>query len=167
MFKQININELKVNPFNLIGKEWLLISATDGNKCNTMTASWGGLGVIWNKNVATVYIRPQRYTKHFVDSSETFTLSFFDESYKKALTYLGRVSGKDEDKIKNVDFHVVNKDQSVYFEEAKMVLVCKKLYHAPIVSEGFEHEETVNKNYPDRDFHEMYIGEIVEVLVKE
>ena len=63
MFKQININELKVNPFNLIGKEWLLISATDGNKCNTMTASWGGLGVIWNKNVATVYIRPQRYTE--------------------------------------------------------------------------------------------------------
>lgn len=167
MFKQININELKVNPFNLIGKEWLLISATDGNKCNTMTASWGGLGVIWNKNVATVYIRPQRYTKHFVDSSEIFTLSFFDESYKKALTYLGRVSGKDEDKIKNVDFHVINKDQSVYFEEAKMVLVCKKLYHAPIVSEGFEHEETVSKNYPDRDFHEMYIGEIVEVLVKE
>ena len=167
MFKQININELKVNPFNLIGKEWLLISATDGNKCNTMTASWGGLGVIWNKNVATVYIRPQRYTKHFVDSSEIFTLSFFDESYKKALTYLGRVSGKDEDKIKNVDFHVINKDQSVYFEEAKMVLVCKKLYHAPIVREGFEHEETVNKNYHDRDFHEMYIGEIVEVLVKE
>lgn len=65
-----------------------------------MTASWGGVGVLWNKNVATVYIRPQRYTKEFVDGNEKFTLTFFSEQYRNALTYLGRVSGKDGDKIK-------------------------------------------------------------------
>lgn len=166
-FKKIEISELSLNPFQKIGKEWLLISAKNENKVNTMTASWGGLGVIWNKNVATIYIRPQRYTKQFVDHQDTFTLTFFDETYKKELGYLGRVSGKDEDKIANVNFHPIVDNHKVYFEECNMVLVCKKLYHAPICQEGFEDQSLIEKNYPQNDFHEMYIGEIVEVLVKE
>ena len=88
-FKTVHINTLDMNPFTKIGKEWLLITAGTVDNCNTMTASWGGLGFLWNRNVATVYIRPQRYTKLFVDDNDMFTLSFFGRDFRKALTYIG------------------------------------------------------------------------------
>lgn len=89
-----------MKPFEKIGSEWMLISAAKDGKANTMTASWGGIGVLWGKNVATVYIRPQRHTKEFVDAGDTFTISFFGGEHMKELGYLGKVSGKDvPDKI--------------------------------------------------------------------
>ena len=167
-FKKIAVEDLMMNPFTKMGKEWMLITA--GNETtgiNTMTASWGGVGVLWNKNVATAYIRPQRYTKKFVDENDYFTLSFYDLKDQKALAYLGRVSGKDEDKIAHVGFHSIINNNYGYFDEATMVLVCKKLYHAPILASGFVEKDLDQKNYPNKDYHEMYIGEIVEVFVKE
>ena len=99
-FKRIAPEELSVNPFSMIGKEWMLITAGTVSDCNTMTASWGGLGVIWGKPSATVYIRQSRYTKEFVDREERFTISVFDEAYRPALNLCGKVSGRDCDKIK-------------------------------------------------------------------
>ena len=99
-FKRIAPEELRVNPFSMIGKEWMLITAGTVSDCNTMTASWGGLGVIWGKPSATVYIRQSRYTKEFVDREERFTISVFDEAYRPALNLCGKVSGRDCDKIK-------------------------------------------------------------------
>ena len=96
-FKEVKIEELSFNPFTKIGKEWMLITAGNEEKCNTMTASWGGVGVMWGKNAVTAYIRPQRYTKEFVDREEAFTISFYDEKYRKALNLCGTVSGKDTD----------------------------------------------------------------------
>ena len=93
-FKEISAEELQFNPFTKIGKEWMLVTAGDQEKHNTMTASWGGVGVMWGKNVVSVYIRPQRYTKEFVDANELFTLSFYDESYRKALNICGSKSGR-------------------------------------------------------------------------
>ena len=98
-FKEVKPEELTMNPFTKIGKEWLLITAGNEEKCNTMTASWGAMGVMWGKNAVTVYIRPQRYTKEFVDREETFTISVLGEQYRKALSYCGKVTGKDMDKI--------------------------------------------------------------------
>ena len=92
-FKEVKAEELTMNPFTKIGKEWLLITAGNEEKCNTMTASWGAMGVMWGKNAVTVYIRPQRYTKEFVDREDTFTISVLGEEYRKALNYCGRVSG--------------------------------------------------------------------------
>lgn len=167
MLKKIDINKLEVNVFESIGKNWMLVTAgNEDTGSNTLTASWGGLGVLWNKNVATIYIRPQRYTKVFIDNEEYFTLSFFEDDYKKTLGYLGRVSGRDEDKIKKVGLNINYEDNVPYFKEAKLVLICKKLYHAPILEEGFVVEEVSTRNYPEKDFHEMYIGEIVSVLTK-
>ena len=88
-FKEVKAEELQFNPFTKIGKEWMLITAGTEEKYNTMTASWGGVGVIWGKDVVTAYIRPQRYTKEFVDANDTFTISFFPEGYKKALSLCG------------------------------------------------------------------------------
>lgn len=166
-FKEILPENINKNIFSLIGKDWMLISATNGEKTNAMTASWGGAGVMWNKNVVCAVIRPQRYTKEFVDSSDFFTLSFFDESYRETLGYFGRVSGRDEDKIKNTGLTVKNIENGVVgFEEAKMMIVCKKLYASPLAEEGFIDKTLIEKNYKDGDFHVAYIGEIIKVMEK-
>lgn len=99
-FKEVDIKSLTFNPFTKIGSEWMLITAGDQSGYNTMTASWGGLGVLWGKNVATCYIRPQRYTKKFVDANDTFTLSFYGPEHKQALSICGSKSGRDCDKVK-------------------------------------------------------------------
>lgn len=125
-FKEVKAEELQMNPFTKIGKEWMLITAGNEEKCNTMTASWGGVGIMWGKNAVTTYIRPQRYTKEFVDANDTFTISFFDESYRKALNICGSVSGRDKDKIKEAGLTPYFVDGTAAFEEANLILVCKK-----------------------------------------
>ena len=115
--------------FRLIGKEWMLVTAKNKEgKVNTMTASWGGFGVMWGKNVAVTVLRPQRYTKEFIDQTDSFTLSFYDDTFKKDLSYLGSVSGRDEDKISKTRLTPTDANGIPYFEEAKIVLICKKLY---------------------------------------
>ena len=110
-FKKVDVKTLDMKPFEKIGSEWMLISAAKDGKANTMTASWGGIGVLWGKNVATVYIRPQRHTKEFVDAGDTFTISFFGGGHMKELGYLGKVSGKDvPDKIEQSGLHLTEVD---------------------------------------------------------
>ena len=88
------------NAFDKIGKQWMLITASDGEKVNAMTASWGGLGVIWGKKVAYIFVRESRYTKEFIDKEGKFSLCFFEESYKEVISLCGKVSGRETDKIK-------------------------------------------------------------------
>ncbi|MGO3417459.1 MAG: flavin reductase family protein [Pseudolactococcus laudensis] len=165
-FKSVRINTLNMNPFTKIGKEWLLITAGTADNCNTMTASWGGFGFLWNRNVATIYIRPQRYTKTFVDAADTFTLSFFGRDFRKELTYLGHTSGRDENKIANTGLTPYQLENTVGFEEAEMIFVMKKLYQASIDPEKIL-DPTISEHYPEKDYHDMYIAEIVKVYVKE
>ncbi len=165
--KEIPISELNVNPVTLIGKEWMLLTAgTQENGYNTMTCSWGHLGNLWNEPTAVCYVRPQRYTKEFVDREDLYTLCFFP-GYKKELGYLGTVSGRDEDKVAKSGLTPVFEDGCTYFAEAKLVLVCRKLYQAPLKEEYFLDKEVMEKNYPQRDFHDLYIGQIVKVLAAE
>ena len=165
--KKINIAEKSFNPFDLIGQKWMLISAGTEDKWNTMTASWGAMGVMWGKNAVTVYIRPQRYTKEFVDREETFTISVLGEQYRKALSYCGKVTGKDMDKIKEAGLTPYFTDGTTGIEEADMIMVCKKMYHDTIKPECFDETENDSKWYPEKDYHTMYIAEIQKVLVRE
>jgi flavin reductase (DIM6/NTAB) family NADH-FMN oxidoreductase RutF len=169
--KEISYTELNINPMTLIGGEWMLLTAgTREHGYNTMTCSWGHLGAIWGHGggypTSVCYVRPQRYTKEFVDREELYTLCFFDER-KKELAYLGTHSGRDEDKVAKVGFTPAFGEGYTYFEEAKLVLVCRKLYRAPLKEEGFFHPEVVEDNYPNRDFHDLYIGKIEKVLVAD
>lgn len=166
MWKEIKPEEMKDNPFQAIGSDWMLIAAGDEKKANAMTASWGGLGILWNKPVATAYIRPQRFTKGLVDEKEQFTLSFYGEEYRKMLSYMGRVSGADEDKIAGSGLTLAMFDGVPAFEEARMVLVCRKLYAQELEECCFLDSGLVDKNYPEQDFHTMYIAEIQRVYVK-
>ena len=164
--KKMDIKSMEMKPFEKIGSEWMLITAQKDGKVNTMTASWGGLGILWNKPVVTAYIRPQRYTKEFVDNNEVFTLSFFGGEYMKEMGYLGRVSGRDEDKITNAGMHVSYVDGYPTFEEAHQVLVCRKLYQDEIKTENFLDKEVDEKNYPQKDYHTFYIAEIIAAYEK-
>lgn len=166
-FKEVKVEELTFNPFTKIGSEWMLITAGDENGFNTMTASWGGMGVMWSKNVVTTYIRPQRYTKEFVDANETFTVSFYGPEYKKALNLCGTLSGRDCDKVAEAGLTPLFIDGTTAFEEANMIFVCRKLYSDPMPAENFLDKENDQKWYPDKDYHTMYISEVVKVLVAE
>lgn len=165
-FKEILPQNVNNNVFSLIGNEWMLISASNDGKTNAMTASWGGMGVLWNKNVVYCFIRPQRYTKEFIDKSDFFTLSFFDEKYKEMLGYFGKVSGRDEDKIKNAGLTLTECETAPVYKEAKLSFICKKLYCSSLIPDGFIDKSLIDKNYSMGDFHDMYVGEIIKVLEK-
>ena len=165
-FQEIKIKDFTLNPFKL-KNEWMLITAAkpDGS-VNAMTASWGGFGVMWNKEVVFVVIRPQRYTKQFVDTSDSFSLTFFDEEYKKAMAYIGKVSGKDEDKINKVGLTVVKDNDIPYFAEAHTAIFTEKLFVQPLTETSFLDKKIVEQWYPEKDFHFLYIAEITKVLKK-
>lgn len=165
-FKEISPNEITENPFKLIGKDWMLVTAGDKSKFNTMTASWGGVGILWNKPVAFTFIRPQRYTFEFTEQGEYYTLSFFDEKYRQALNFCGTKSGRDYDKVKETGLTPVFSENAPYFGEAKLVLVCKKLYNQFLTEESLNDKALIS-NYANNDWHKMYVGEIEKVLVKE
>jgi len=135
---------------------------------NTMTVSWGMMGTMWNKPVAMVFIRPQRYTKEFVDRADSFTLSFYPKEYKKALGLLGSKSGRDGDKIGESGLTPYFLDDTVAFEEAHTILVCRKLFgDQPLDAAKFVDLKLAPEFYPDQDFHHMYFGEVIKVLTKE
>lgn len=161
---EIALASLSFNPFEKIGKEWMLITSGDENKANTMTASWGGLGVMWGKNVVYIVVRETRYTKEFIDKTENFSLSFLGEEYRSALNYLGTVSGRDENKIDKAGLHLSYKDGVPYLSEGSLVLTCKKLSATPISPDQFLDDSIEEKWYKDGNFHTLYIGEITNVL---
>jgi len=170
-FIETNPNDLPDNVFQSIGQEWMLITVGDKNQYNTMTASWGGWGILWNRKVCFCVIRPQRFTYEFMERSDAFSLSFFDASYRAVLDYCGTHSGRKVDKAREcglTPFEVEvagAKTNAVSFKEARLVLTCKKLYFHDLDPAHFI-DPTIANVYPSRDYHRMYIGEIVSCLVQ-
>lgn len=158
--------ELSENIFSLFEKDWALLSAGSKDACNTMTVSWGAAGILWGKPIAFCFVRPQRYTYEFMEQNEGFTLSFFPQAYRDALSYCGSHSGRDGDKIKATGLTALDTPSGVAFEEAKIVLCCKKIYFDDFKPEHFLAPE-IMKNYPQSDYHRFYIGEIVSCLEKK
>lgn len=171
--KEIPLAELKIDPFTVFGEDWMALTA--GNQSsgfNTMTVAWGQFGSLWERGLHTnslptisCYVRPSRHTKAFMDHEEYFTLSHFPKEYKKALGYLGSHSGRDGDKITPIGLTPVFAGNTTYFAEADLVFLCRKLYSAPLAENGFVDRQLVDFNYPQRDFHTMYIGGIVKILI--
>lgn len=159
MFEKVQLSELALNPFTAIGEDWTLITAGDETKVNTMTASWGGLGVLWGQDVAFVFIRPQRYTKEFVDDKGCFSLSFFD-GRKKEMSLLGSVSGRERDKIAESGLTVTMLDGVPAFAEARQVLLLDTLYTDEIKPEQFMDGGLDEKWYPNHDYHTVYVAKV-------
>ena len=155
--------ELKTDIFSQFDKKWALLTAGTPDKFNTMTISWGGLGTIWGKPVATVYVRKSRYTHEFMDDNEYFTISFYPEEYKKTLGVLGSKSGRDMDKMNASGLSATQVGESMTFTEAELTLVCKKLFKQTLPKENMP-ADVADMFYGDNDLHDMYIGEVVEIL---
>lgn len=168
VFKKINPKELEVNPIGLIGDQWMLVTAGTMEAFNTMTASWGAMGELWNKPVAFVFVRPQRHTFGFTEREEMMTLSFFELAYRPALTLCGNTSGRDTDKIAKTGLTPYATEKGgIAFEEAKLVFECRKLYSDPLKKERFTDAKIPAKLYPADDFHMMYVCEIVNAWIKD
>lgn len=168
-FTVTDINTKYINPYRLIGKDWFALTAKKYGKVNTMTAGWGGLGVMWGKNVCFIVVRDSRYTKEFIDSADSFSLTFFENTpdSRKALSYIGSTSGRDEDKIANARLTVDYYDNTPYIAEGNMVYICRKMYRAPMPKECFIDMDIDASWYKDGDYHNLYIGEITAQLTKK
>jgi flavin reductase (DIM6/NTAB) family NADH-FMN oxidoreductase RutF len=157
---------MDANVFKLIGSDWMLITAGTPDSFNTMTASWGSLGVLWNKNVCFCFVRPSRYTYQFMEKNDHFTLSFFEEKYRDVLDFCGSHSGRDTDKAKETKITPVKGHLGgVYFKEARLVMECTKIYFQDLNPAHFLDKE-IAENYTRKDYHRMYVGEVAHCLVK-
>jgi len=164
-FTSIKPTSVNDNVFKLLDKDWMLITAGTPEDYNTMTASWGHMGIMWNLPVAIGWIRRRRYTFEFAEKYSPFTLSFFTEEFRKALKFCGSRSGRDHDKAAETGLTpVATKNGNVFFREARLVMECRKLYADDLKPENFVVPEIASKNYPKKDFHRFYMGEIVNVL---
>jgi flavin reductase (DIM6/NTAB) family NADH-FMN oxidoreductase RutF len=186
-FKTLSPFELTENFFDAIGRQWMLITAThpDG-KINSMTAAWGGIGFIWQQPVAFVFIRPQRFTKGFVEAASTFSLSFYDSAYRDALAFMGGVSGfEDALKVEHSGLTPAFYETAVaqepplgearvertpYFAEARLVLICERLYQQDLREECFLDREQLARWYgkagDENDLHTLYIASVRQVLAR-
>ena len=170
------VREFEGSPVRRIADEWALITAgntaANAGNWNTMTASWGALGELWNKDAAFVFIRPGRHTRAFVDDNVLFTISFFNEKYKKALDFCGEKSGRDCDKAGETGLTPIVFGEgiasgriagAIAFQEASEIIVCRKIYTHDIDPAHFL-DPSIAGNYPKKDYHRMYVGEVLAML---
>jgi flavin reductase (DIM6/NTAB) family NADH-FMN oxidoreductase RutF len=163
-FRVIDPDQILDNTFELIRDDWMLITAGDAGSFNTMTASWGAFGELWHKKVCFCFVRPTRHTYGFMEKADTFTLTFFDEKYRDVLKYCGTRSGRDVDKITETGLTPLTSGSgSVYFAEARLVLECRKIHYQDLDPANFI-DNAIHNEYPEKDYHRMYIGEVISCL---
>lgn len=167
MFKNLKPEMLSNNFFKSIGTDWMLISAGEKDSFNMMTASWGGTGILWNKPVVQIFVRPQRYTHEFIEKCDYFTCSFFPPEYHHIHDICGSKSGRDINKAAATGLIPCFDGRSVWYEQADLVLICKKIYRDVIKGSCILDKKIDSSMYPEKDYHTAYIGEIVEVLAAE
>ena len=164
----MDLKNFNLAPLYAIDQEWALLTSGGKENFNSMTISWGGLGTIWNKPVVTVYVKPIRYTYEFMENNEYFTLSFYDENYRKDLGILGSKSGRNLDKIALTKLTPEFLDNATTFKEAKLTIVCKKIYFQDLDINNIDIEsvtqEEVDRFYKAEPAHRMYIGEVINII---
>ncbi|WP_041395791.1 flavin reductase [Parasphaerochaeta coccoides] len=172
MFQEIDFHNIELNPFTTIGEDGgYLITAGTGESWNTMTASWGGMGILWARPVFFCFIRPQRHTHIFMDRENGFTGSFFGPEMAGALAWCGSHSGRDSDKAHETGLEPVVIDapdgsERVTFAQANLVFSCTKAAAMPFVPANFVLKDTVEGFYPTKDYHTLFIGFIDSVLAR-
>ena len=165
-YKEISAEELNENPFKLIGKDWLLITAEKDSKVNMMTASWGQVGIMWNKPVVNIFIRESRFTKGFIDNGEIFSLCVLPESLKNVHSITGSKSGRDMDKVKETGLTVEHDGEIPYFSESRLIIECKKLFQQEMPESAYIDKNIFNEQYKNGNLHTQYIAEITKILIK-
>ncbi|MCX4365491.1 MAG: flavin reductase [Bacilli bacterium] len=159
----MNWDEFAIRPFYDLDKRWALVTVGNEKRYNAMTISWGGFGTLWHKPVATIYIRKTRYTYEFLQDNEYFTISFYGDEFRECLGTLGSKSGRDEDKIALTKLNVEFLELAPTFKEAELTIVCKKIYSQELNKNNMS-SDIVNRFYKNDEVHEMFIGEVVEII---
>lgn len=165
-FQDMPVEMIEVDPFTTFQNDWALLMAEKDGKANGMTISWGAMGVLWNKNVVTVFVRDDRYTKEFMEGSDYFSVSFFHGKEKNALKYFGAVSGRTEDKFAASGFHVNHHKDIGFVDESHFAIVCKKIAATRIEKEDMIDPSIAPNFYSEGAMHTMYVGEVVEFLAR-
>lgn len=156
--------KLETNIFESFDKGWPILTAGNKDSFNMMTISWGGMGTLWGKPVVSVFVRGSRYTHEFMDKEDYFTLTFVDRYwYNEQLVLIGSRSGRDINKLKETGFEVFERPHGISFADARLIVVCRKLFRQQLDMDAMP-EEIRSKFYKDGDPHDMYIGEVVEIL---
>jgi len=165
--KRIDPYNIDESVFRLLDKDWMLITAGVSGHFNTMTASWGGLGILWHQPVAFIFVRPQRYTYQFLEQYEWFTLCFFGHGFRKILNFCGSRSGRNTDKIAETGLLPMETEKgNIYFQGARLIFECRKIYFQDIQPSLFL-DPKIELNYPAKDYHRMYIGKVENSWIKE
>mgnify|MGYP001324469394 CR=1 FL=1 len=154
--------DFTVKPFASLEKQWMLIAAGSRGEFNFMTAAWGGFGVLWNRPVTYIFVRPTRHTYGFLEKHDRYSLSFFQERHRKALNIAGTRSGRDIDKLKACGFTAAYPDNTPSFNEASLIMTNRKIYFQDI-DPGHFLDSAIADNYSLKDYHRMYIGEIISI----
>ena len=167
--KKVDVKPLNDNVFETIGKEWILVTAGHKDHFNMMTASWGCLGWLWNKPVAVVFIRPERYTHQLIEQNECLTLSFLGhgEEAHKIYNFCGSKSGRDFDKVKETGLvPVTTDDGNIAFDQARLTLECRKLYKDTMSPEKFIDKSLLQWYGEKGGYHDVYVVEITHAYIK-
>lgn len=165
-YKQVPAENIPGNIIKMLSQDWMLITAGNGSDINMMTASWGGLGYLFNKPAAFCFINPTRHTYPLMEKYETYTLSFYTEAYRSVLEYCGSNSGRDKDKVKESGLTpVIMPSGSKAFKEAWMIIECRKLVSQSLSQESISNEE-VRKEWIGKQVNKMFVGEIINVWIK-
>ncbi|UDQ99367.1 flavin reductase family protein [Lentisphaerota bacterium WC36G] len=163
--ENIAYENFSTNVFSDLNKNWMLLTVGDKKKFNTMTVSWGMFGTFWHKPMVMIGVRPQRYTYDFIENNDTFTLSGFPEGFKEQLTFCGRNSGREVDKIAETNLTPIIADEvdCVTFKEAELIIECRIVYCESLKGKNFKNKRIKPDLYPNRDFHKLYYAEVVNI----
>ncbi len=161
-YTPIDLHELNMNVFQEFGENWVALAAGGKKHANAMTISWGSLGVLWGKPTVTIHLRPERYTRGFVEKKGRFSINFLPrtEENHKALSYIGSVSGRDEDKLGKAGLSLTMVDKIPSLAEANLIMNCQVIYRAQFEPKKMLDETIAHDFYPDKDYHYTYIAEI-------
>jgi flavin reductase (DIM6/NTAB) family NADH-FMN oxidoreductase RutF len=167
-FEIIKAEDFNENVFKLIGHDWLLLTAGTTESFNVMTASWGTMGILWNKPVVQIFVRPTRYTFQFIENQDVFTVSILEKGNKDKLNLCGTKSGREIDKIKESGLlPIMTKENGICYEQSRIVLECKKIYFDDLKPVFILPDEVDDKFYPEKDYHRQYFGEILSIYRKK
>lgn len=166
--KPVDVKTLSAEVFRVFGENNALLTAGDKTACNTMTIGWCGFGRLWNLPACTVYVRPERYTYQFMEAHDYFTVCILPKEKRQVMAVCGTKSGRDIDKIKMCDLTLrYGTGDAPFFDEAEMVVVCRKLYVQDMKPEHVVDHKAIDNFYEDAGWHRMYVGQVVEAYQKK
>ncbi|WP_234122609.1 flavin reductase [Clostridium hydrogenum] len=172
LFKQISPEDICDNVFTLVGKDLYAVTAGNEDNNNSMVGSGGGFGLLLKKPTTWCFFRADRYTLELIQKDQTYTLSYFPNEYKEQMLFLGSKSGRDSEKMKEVELtSVETPNGNMSFKEARLILECKLTAITTANPNDFytqEDKDFINEAYKEANvYRKLVFGEITHVWLRK